>query len=100
MAMIDRTPLLVICDAGPLIHLDEVGCLDLLSDCLEVLVPPRVWQEVERHRPAALCALAEPREAPLFPLCPPVQNLPVACRIGEWVFLAAIVWQGWIFGKS
>jgi len=54
MAMIDRTPLLVICDAGPLIHLDEGGCLDLLSDFPEVLLPPRVWQEVERHRPAAL----------------------------------------------
>jgi hypothetical protein len=24
--------LIVVCDAGPLIHLDEVGCLDLLAE--------------------------------------------------------------------
>jgi predicted nucleic acid-binding protein len=43
-----------ICDAGPLIHLDEIGCLDLLSEFEAALVPEQVWQEVERHRPAAL----------------------------------------------
>lgn len=26
----------VVCDAGPLIHLDEAGCLDLLADFAEV----------------------------------------------------------------
>src|SRR5688572_20371388 len=46
--------MLVICDAGPLIHLDELGCLDLLRDFGEVLVPDAVWQEVARHRPSAL----------------------------------------------
>jgi predicted nucleic acid-binding protein len=45
---------LVVCDAGPLIHLDEVGCLDLLAGFAQVLVPGVVWDEVERHRPAAL----------------------------------------------
>jgi hypothetical protein len=30
---------IVICDAGPLIHLDELGCLDLLADFRDVLVP-------------------------------------------------------------
>jgi predicted nucleic acid-binding protein len=45
---------LVVCDAGPLIHLDEVACLDLLSDFSRVLVPDAVWQEVAIHRPAAL----------------------------------------------
>jgi predicted nucleic acid-binding protein len=44
----------VVCDAGPLIHLDELGCLDLLSDFAAALVPDPVWQEVERHRPSAL----------------------------------------------
>jgi len=44
----------VICDAGPLIHLDELGCLNLLSDFPLVLVPEDVWREVERHRPSAL----------------------------------------------
>jgi len=44
----------VVCDAGPLIHLDEVDCLALLNDFAQVLVPEQVWQEVERHRPQAL----------------------------------------------
>ena len=44
----------VICDAGPLIHLDEIGCLSLLNDVPAVLVPDQVWQEVARHRPRAL----------------------------------------------
>ena len=41
-------------DAGPLIHLDEVGCLDLLSDFPAILIPDSVWNEVDRHRPSAL----------------------------------------------
>jgi predicted nucleic acid-binding protein len=45
---------LVICDAGPLIHLEELGCLDLLCDFDLVQVPDAVWQEVQRHRPSAL----------------------------------------------
>jgi predicted nucleic acid-binding protein len=43
-----------ICDAGPLIHLDEIACLDLLSDFQEVLIPEQVREEVARHRPAAV----------------------------------------------
>jgi hypothetical protein len=45
---------LVVCDAGPLIHLDELGCLSLLRDFVQVQVPDAVWQEVRRHRPSAL----------------------------------------------
>lgn len=44
----------VVCDAGPLIHLDEVGLISLLKDFDEVLVPEQVWQEVVGHRPNAL----------------------------------------------
>lgn len=40
----------VVCDAGPLIHLDELDCLPLLKDFDEVLVPEQVWQEVSNHR--------------------------------------------------
>jgi predicted nucleic acid-binding protein len=43
----------VVCDAGPLIHLDELGCAALLDDFEEVLVPSAVWAEVCRHRPSA-----------------------------------------------
>jgi predicted nucleic acid-binding protein len=42
---------IVVCDAGPLIHLDELDALDLLGDFQSVLVPDAVWIEVERHRP-------------------------------------------------
>ena len=49
-----RSTLDIVCDAGPLIHLDELGCLDLLADFQTVLVPEQVWQEVETHRPGAL----------------------------------------------
>lgn len=44
----------VVCDAGPLIHLHELDSLDLLVDFQEAFVPEQVWDEVSRHRPAAL----------------------------------------------
>ena len=44
----------VVCDAGPLIHLDELGCLHLLADFEAVLVPDAVWLEVSTHRPQVL----------------------------------------------
>jgi predicted nucleic acid-binding protein len=43
-----------VCDAGPLIHLDELRSLDLLNVFQQVLVPEAVWNEVKRHRPCAL----------------------------------------------
>jgi len=46
----------VVADAGPILHLDELGCLDVLNDFAEVLIPPAVWEEIARHRPAALKA--------------------------------------------
>lgn len=33
-----RTIRVVVADAGPFIHLDELGCLDLLADFKEVLI--------------------------------------------------------------
>jgi len=50
----DKTSPVVIADAGPIIHLDELGCLDLLADFGRVIVPEIVWLEVQRHRPLAL----------------------------------------------
>lgn len=46
------------CDAGPVIHLDEVGCLDILQDFPRLILPAKVRREVERHRPAAVGVLA------------------------------------------
>ena len=48
-----RNEIVAISDAGPLIHLDELGCLDVL-DFPEILVPETVWREVAKHRPTAL----------------------------------------------
>jgi predicted nucleic acid-binding protein len=49
-----KPPLLVVCDAGPLIHLDELACSNLLTQFQQVLVPHQVWLEVKQHRPTAL----------------------------------------------
>lgn len=45
---------LVVADAGPLIHLDELAALDVLSDYAAIFVPNAVWLEVQHHRPQAL----------------------------------------------
>jgi predicted nucleic acid-binding protein len=55
----------IVCDAGPLIHLHELNCLDLLTDFQTVLVPEQVWLEVYRHRPAALTSLSILQQTPV-----------------------------------
>jgi|WetSurSiteA1Bulk_404760.scaffolds.fasta_scaffold04054_4 predicted nucleic acid-binding protein len=45
---------LVVADAGVLIHLDELGALDVLRNYEAVFVPNAVWVEVLHHRPQAL----------------------------------------------
>jgi hypothetical protein len=42
----DKISPVVIADAGPIIHLDELGCLDLLADFGSIIVPEAVWLEV------------------------------------------------------
>ena len=54
MAATESAAPVVVCDAGPLIHLDELSCLDLLADFGKVLVPEAVWKEVDFHRTSAL----------------------------------------------
>ncbi|MCR4315891.1 MAG: DNA-binding protein [Planctomycetes bacterium] len=44
----------VVCDSGPLIHLDELGKADLINDFRRVYLPESVLREVKRIRPAAL----------------------------------------------
>jgi predicted nucleic acid-binding protein len=56
MATSDAPHAIVVCDAGPLIHLDEVGQLPLLADFVRVLVPNSVWLEVQRIRPSSLAS--------------------------------------------
>ena len=38
----------IVCDAGPIIHLDELNCLDLLSDFREIILPLEVEKEARR----------------------------------------------------
>jgi len=44
----------VVVDAGPIIHLDEIDCLHLLSDFKEIIVPEVVGREAEHHRPSVI----------------------------------------------
>lgn len=37
-------------DAGPLVHLSELGALDVLHDLSPLRVPDSVWAEVTRHQ--------------------------------------------------
>ena len=50
----EKAKAIVIADAGPIIHLDELDSLDLLVDFDKIIVPEAVWQEVTHHRPQAL----------------------------------------------
>ena len=43
-----------ICDAGPIIHLDELGSLDLISDFHSLIISKTVQIEIIKHRPKAL----------------------------------------------
>jgi predicted nucleic acid-binding protein len=42
---------ITVIDAGPVIHLDESGCLDLLEGFGSVHLPPEVQNEIAIHRP-------------------------------------------------
>ncbi len=44
----------VVCDAGPIIHLDELGRLHLLVDFQKIFLSDTVWEEIDQYRPSAL----------------------------------------------
>jgi predicted nucleic acid-binding protein len=77
MATTDAGFRVVILDAGPLIHLDELGELDLLADFPHRLVTPTVRAEAERHRPA-IFASAPSFELVTTPRAVPAQLSAVA----------------------
>ncbi len=54
----NRSSIDVVCDAGPIIHLNELGCLELLCDFREVFVPDRVVQEVLSHQGVSFSPVA------------------------------------------
>lgn len=87
---------LTVCNAGPLIHLDQVSCIDLLSDFSTLLVPDVVWSEVLKHRPGAL-----PQEFATLVPAPPVPDVKLSalCRAfsldaGETACLAILADRG------
>lgn len=45
-----ESPLKIVCDSGPIIHLDELNCLHLLADFKEILISNIVYKEIKRHR--------------------------------------------------
>ena len=49
-----RPPSRIICDAGPIIHLDEINCINLLDDFEEIILPRSVEKEILLHRQSAL----------------------------------------------
>ncbi len=78
MGRTDRT-ITGVFDAGPIIHLDELACLDLISDFRENLLSDTVWKEIDAYRPTALTKthlnlthLTEPY--------PPGRQLSTMCR--------------------
>lgn len=70
----------VICDAGPIIHLDEIGCVHLLRDFNKIIVPQKVRKEVLRHQPEAFSDSGVPWEyfSPSFPLEEPLRTM---CKV-------------------
>lgn len=42
---------IVVTDTGPLLHLHQVGVVDLIANLGEVHVTPQVWSELQRHAP-------------------------------------------------
>lgn len=95
MGASDQSPPLVVCDAGPLIHLDELDALDLLVDFAGVLVPDAVWREVEKHRPAALTcpSIMLRRITPRMSPPPELQALAqvFSLHAGEWQALRVAI---------
>ena len=49
----NRSTTSVVSDAGPIIHLDELGCLRLMADFERVVIPDVVRGEVLKHRDIA-----------------------------------------------
>jgi predicted nucleic acid-binding protein len=66
---------LTVSDAGPLIHLHELGAMECLADLGSILVPEAVVREVTIHRPEAL-------RSPLLCLQRIAVTLPMDMRLG------------------
>lgn len=77
-------PATIICDSGPLIHLEELDSVDLLTGFVKILIPEQVCQEVVRHQPQALAKIQPAwfREAVEVSAAPKFQALMSAFSLG------------------
>jgi len=73
-----ESELKIVCDSGPIIHLDELNCLHLLKDFQEILIPDTVSKEIKQYRsirlknsdlPFVLSAGTIPNNSTLMTLC-------------------------------
>jgi predicted nucleic acid-binding protein len=96
-----EAPPLAGCDAGPLLHVDELDRLDLVAD-MPLGIPEVVWQEIHPHRPAVGQRLTGPYERRVVEeaLTPPLAVLArtLVLDAGEGTALALItrVPQAWV----
>ena len=92
------TEIVAVLDAGPLIHLDELGGLNLLNDFKELLVPQAVLDEALRHRPnlemAGLTNLEIIFESPPLPIDLLKLADELALHAGERAALAVLKARG------
>ena len=92
------TEIVAVLDAGPLIHLDELGRLNLLNDFKELLVPQLVLDEALKHRPglrlAELANLEIISEPPPLPADLLKLADELALHLGERAALAVLKARG------
>ncbi|NUM52696.1 MAG: DNA-binding protein [Candidatus Hydrogenedentes bacterium] len=81
--MSNVAPVVVICDAGPLIHLDELNALDLLADFDRILAPNSFCSEVRRHRPTVFTQ----KSVSIRCVAPPESAASAAVRLGRLLSL-------------
>lgn len=92
------TEIVAVLDAGPLIHLDELGRLNLLNDFKELLVPQVVLDEALKHRPGLrsveLLNLEIISEPPPLPVDLLKLADDLALHAGERAALAVLIARG------
>jgi predicted nucleic acid-binding protein len=55
-----EAPFKAVCDAGPIIHLEEIGALYLIEDFHEILLSPAVKDEVQKKLPNLFVSVGPP----------------------------------------
>jgi len=79
-AVMTKSTTKLVCDAGPIIHLDELSCLDLLADFQEIILSNIVCEEIKMYRPLAL-KRQNLSFTTLSRKIPPDETIQTICRI-------------------